>query len=356
MQELEKDFIKVICPICNTGYKISRLKLKKPASQSVCKKCGANLVFVKKEEETKEIPLTPAFQTGTKGEAKRALKRDRNIAIGIIGTGILLGLILVGVFFSVIKNNAAYKAAESFIKNNNEIKKTVGEPMKFGFLPVGSVKVSGQGGKAEFKIKVKGKTGATSVYIRLVKDQGKWQVIYARYVDKNGETRTIACQRIAYKKRKHTKPKLQGHLMSGYSLYKKKRYTEAISEFDKAIKESPDNPEVYYWRGRCYLYLKRYDNAIDDFKQTIELKPEHVEAYNNLGWIYGIKHEYKESVDYLSKSIELAPNNAWAYYTRARVYYEMGRIADAKSDLKRACELGSKSGCKVYKRLKKEKR
>ena len=350
MEVSSKDFFKVTCPVCNTQYRISRSKLKKPLQQSVCKRCGANLVFLKRRNQAETSSIYHIGQPYTKSDAEKALRRDRRISIGyFVGVG-LLTLIFLTIIFWFIKNSDSYRTAKSFIKNNKEIKGIVGEDMKFGLLPLGSVKESGNTGKAIFKIKVKGPLGSTKVYVTLRKARGQWQVVKALYVAKDGNMKAIAI--LPRKNQKYQASKGQ-HLRKAYSFYRKRRYQDAIKEFNEAVKNSPYDPDIYYWRGRAYIFLKRYDNAIDDFEKVIELNPEYVKAYNNLGWLYGIRHEYEKSIDYLSHSIELKPDNGWAYYSRARGYFETGRIKEAKQDLRRACKLGYSKGCDIYKRLTK---
>lgn len=164
---------KVKCHSC--GYK-------QPKTER-CAKCGADMVF-----RPMEVPI---FEELAEKKPKILTSRYKVLTV----TAVLLLLILfLGILTSVflmMKSSDAYQTAETFIKNNKNIKETVGDRMKFGFLPLGSVKVSGQTGVANFKINVKGSRGSTQVNIFLRKQRGVWRVVAATYTDRYGSTRRI---------------------------------------------------------------------------------------------------------------------------------------------------------------------
>lgn len=144
------------------------------------------------------------------------------------------------------------------------------------------------------------------------------------------------------------------HFRTGHSLYRKKKYSKALHEFDTAIELDPNNYRAYFWRGRTYIKIKRYREATIDFQTVIKIKPDYAEAYDNLGWLYMQLDEYDESIKYLSQSLELKPNDGWVYYTRGRCYFKKGDLQKALKDTKTSCSLGYKKGCQAYKDLRDE--
>lgn len=60
----------------------------------------------------------------------------------------------------------------------------------------------------------------------------------------------------------------------GVIALEKKRWSEAIAEFTKAIELDPNNPWTYHNRGNAYYYKDQYDQAIADYEKAIKLKPE----------------------------------------------------------------------------------
>lgn len=102
---------------------------------------------------------------------------------------IVIGLIIIifisTTFITVIgtlKNSSSYKIAIESIENNESIKETVGEPLRYGMIPSGSVSVSNGYGEASYVIKVKGQKDSIKVYIYLQKEpNGEWTVKNINY-------------------------------------------------------------------------------------------------------------------------------------------------------------------------------
>lgn len=138
------------------------------------------------------------------------------------------------------------------------------------------------------------------------------------------------------------------HIQRGYILHRRSRYQEALREYEKAIKLDPQNHEAYFFRGLTLTKMGEYDRAITDFKAVIELRADFADAYDNLGWLYAREGDCDNGILYTTRSIELEPNNGWAYYNRGRCYFEKGETDMALRDLKKACDLGYKEGCRLY--------
>jgi ribosomal protein S27E len=163
----------VDCPLC--GYRQVRAYK--------CVKCGAGLTA----EPAARAEMTPE----EKGKRDILSKRYKMLTITALAMIILIFVgTIAGVFF-MLKRSDAYRISETFIRNNDEIKKTVGENIRFGFIPVGSVKLSGKEGTANFKVRVKGSRGSTVVRVYLRRSQGTWRVASALYTDKFGIRRRV---------------------------------------------------------------------------------------------------------------------------------------------------------------------
>jgi stage II sporulation protein D len=65
-----------------------------------------------------------------------------------------------------------------------------------------------------------------------------------------------------------------------------KRYTEALADFDKALKLSDFMPEAYYFKGLIYYDIKRYDEAIEAFNACLREDGNFTTALYNLGLAY----------------------------------------------------------------------
>ena len=66
-------------------------------------------------------------------------------------------------------------------------------------------------------------------------------------------------------------------------LYAQGKYDEAIGFYDRAIKASPKDAELWNSRGLALCHLGRYKEAIESFDKVLEIDPEAAEAWNNKG-------------------------------------------------------------------------
>lgn len=346
MFDTNNNKIKITCSICNTKYSMKKSLLSRTPLQFACKKCGSNIVLINKLSPNYSDSYIARPSTSKMGNDYR--KSIKTIVLIVLGVFFIVTLMLY-FLFSYFKNSTPYRIVEDFLKNSPEIKEVVGKNVKLSIIPNNiSIRESNLNGNAEITTKVQGDVGSTKIYCYLEKSDGIWRIIELKYIDQNGVTRTIIFD---YKNNHIQKDVQKNYIKKAYSLYKNKKYNEAIEELNIASKNLPNDPEVYYLRGRCFLFLKDYNNAIKDFKKAIGINPDHIESLKNLGWLYSEKKDYKTSLKYLNKVIGLGNSDGWTYYTRARIYYKTGNIKQAKEDLKIACEIGYKDACKFYKKF-----
>jgi len=99
----------------------------------------------------------------------------------IVVTVVLVASVFVGALVfgisAIIKNDSSYKAAIDYIQTNPAVLKAVGDIEGYGFMPTGSINVSGEYGRASFVIKLIGSERTVRVNIQLIKEPGKdWEV------------------------------------------------------------------------------------------------------------------------------------------------------------------------------------
>ncbi len=64
------------------------------------------------------------------------------------------------------------------------------------------------------------------------------------------------------------------------------KFEEAEETLSKAIKYNKNNFEAYYYRGCAKVNRKKYAEAISDFEKAIEIKPDYADAHFNMGRSY----------------------------------------------------------------------
>lgn len=96
------------------------------------------------------------------------------------------------------------------------------------------------------------------------------------------------------------------YIVRGDAYFTNKDYIEALQDYTTAIKQQPNNAEIYYKRGLTYNYLKDfYPHAINDFKQATNLN-------NNIAnfwaeYSYALKCSHYRADEMLAKTIAINP-------------------------------------------------
>jgi tetratricopeptide (TPR) repeat protein len=72
----------------------------------------------------------------------------------------------------------------------------------------------------------------------------------------------------------------QKHYLAGRQLSQKRRYQEAITQLNQAIRLQPDSALSYNARGYAWFQLHKYTAAIRDLDQAIRLNPQYANAYH----------------------------------------------------------------------------
>jgi tetratricopeptide (TPR) repeat protein len=59
-------------------------------------------------------------------------------------------------------------------------------------------------------------------------------------------------------------------------------YTEAITEYEKALAIDNTRPAIFYWKGICHYQLKEHDKGVESLEHAIGINPNYNQAYTAL--------------------------------------------------------------------------
>ena len=136
----------------------------------------------------------------------------------------------------------------------------------------------------------------------------------------------------------------------GNAYVKQGSIPQAISDLSRAIEINPNHAEVYYNRGNAYVEQGSIPQAISDLSRAIEINPNYVEAYNNRGNAYVKQDSIQQAISDYNKAIEIYPDYAEAYNNRGNAYVKQGSIQQAISDFNKAIEINSNYAEPYYNR------
>jgi tetratricopeptide (TPR) repeat protein len=125
----------------------------------------------------------------------------------------------------------------------------------------------------------------------------------------------------------------------GAAYYGLGQYQQAISSEQEAIRLEPDSAESWYNLGPAYHSLGQYDREVSAEQQAIRLKPDLAEAWDNLGFAYYHLGQDDDAVSALQQATRLKPDLAAAWHNLGTAYYHLGRYEDAVSALQQATRL-----------------
>jgi hypothetical protein len=114
------------------------------------------------------------------------------IAVGVIAvlalTVVLIAGSIVGFAFYTIGRSGAAQTAKSFLRQNEKLKRDIGEVRDFGFFTTGNINAQGALGNAELRLKTIGATKSVNATVRLATREGHdWRVVDAYYDDPTGQ-------------------------------------------------------------------------------------------------------------------------------------------------------------------------
>ncbi len=130
----------------------------------------------------------------------------------------------------------------------------------------------------------------------------------------------------------------------GLALSDAGRYSQAVSEYDKAIRLNPDLALAYNNRGSAHNKMGSYETAIADYNKAIELDPKLAIAYSNRASAFVDSGRFNKAINDCTKAVTLNPGLAAAYVTRASAYIEMEEYENAILDCNKAIELDPQLG------------
>ena len=131
---------------------------------------------------------------------------------------------------------------------------------------------------------------------------------------------------------------------NAFDFIKNRKFSKAISEFDRLIHNNSRYSDAYYSRGLAYALEGKYAPAIADFTHYLGLDPKDADSYCNRGLAQVLLGQYDQGLADLNKALELTPNDPLALYLRGFVQFKQGRAAAAKADYEKALRLNPEFG------------
>jgi tetratricopeptide (TPR) repeat protein len=124
---------------------------------------------------------------------------------------------------------------------------------------------------------------------------------------------------------------------------------KALSCFNKAIKLSPRNFEVYYNRGLLFSKNKKNKEAVADFSKAIGLN-QYSKAYAARATTYYEERNYTAAISDAESALLKDANNVRAYYVLGNVYNDLNQLDKALKNYNAALAISPEEPAFYFKR------
>ena len=98
-----------------------------------------------------------------------------------------------------------------------------------------------------------------------------------------------------------------GYFIKGQALKKIENYTEAIKQFNKALKFNPDSSDIFNELGICYMNIKEFHKSELNFSRALKKSPDDSVILYNLAVCSFKKGDKQEAIKYCNIIQEFHP-------------------------------------------------
>jgi tetratricopeptide (TPR) repeat protein len=120
-------------------------------------------------------------------------------------------------------------------------------------------------------------------------------------------------------------------LKKGVELFDNGKFTEAIEQYELALKIEPKNTTALYEMSYTFISLQKYNDAIKYAEKVIKLKNGSEDlAYTNLGTAYDMLGKPKKAIKAYEQGIKAFPNEYNLYYNLGITLYRQKEFDKAE--------------------------
>jgi tetratricopeptide (TPR) repeat protein/predicted Ser/Thr protein kinase len=134
------------------------------------------------------------------------------------------------------------------------------------------------------------------------------------------------------------RPTADSYSNRGAMRSQRKRFVEAMEDYQQALQLEPRNAAVAYNIGILRAREGKHADAVEAYQRAIELGRVQADGYIALAKALNKLRRFKEAEAASTRALELAPGNGTAHADRAQARTEQGRLAEGLDDYLKALE------------------
>ncbi len=125
------------------------------------------------------------------------------------------------------------------------------------------------------------------------------------------------------------------------SLFKAKKYDDALAIYSKLIKQNPKNDKALKGRGDVFLMQEKLKPAEQDFLQVIQLTKKCIDCYVSLANIRRVQMDTAAANKFIAEAFKIDSNNRRVFLSRGRIRFAEEKFDLALADYEKAIRLDS---------------
>ena len=129
----------------------------------------------------------------------------------------------------------------------------------------------------------------------------------------------------------------------------REKYAKALSDFNEALEWANDSIayKIYLGRGISQMNLMEYEQAMADFSKSIALNDTVASAYHSRALLnYEIK-DYHAAIDDFQRALDHSEGTPVLYFNMGMAYYRLDDLTNACPYFHRACTMGNTNACRM---------
>jgi tetratricopeptide (TPR) repeat protein len=114
---------------------------------------------------------------------------------------------------------------------------------------------------------------------------------------------------------------------------------ERFAPLDRAIRDNPNDPQLYLDRAWAFVNFGKFDFAIADYTQASMIDPNNAKTYVARAEVFRDRGEYDRAIADCNEAVRVNPNEFQGYDLRGFLFEKKGDTDKAIADYRRALSL-----------------
>ena len=136
-----------------------------------------------------------------------------------------------------------------------------------------------------------------------------------------------------------TRENYLAHNNLGVVMSQQGRWTEALHQYQLALKIKPTYPEALMNLGVAFDHLGQLDKAAEFYQAALQQRPNFAAAHNGLGLVYEKQGQFQAAMQQFQAALKINPDYADAHFQLALELERQGRLDQAAAEFERTLQL-----------------